>query len=150
MCTGCETYSVLLGQLARPIRHSLRTGPPHAATRAVSPSEVRGGGESDPSPLCDSVCVADRYAALYCSHCMWAPGAQHGIPRAAAPGGAGTTAVQPPQLPEHSSSRRPQRARAALGSVAIFQRQGEAAVDGSGFIRAPTRPSPATAAPDKP
>ncbi|KAJ1217885.1 hypothetical protein NDU88_005472 [Pleurodeles waltl] len=47
---------------------------------------------------------------------MWAPGAQQGIPQAAAPGGAGTTAVQPPQLLEHLSSRRPQRARAALGA----------------------------------
>ncbi|KAJ1208299.1 hypothetical protein NDU88_003685 [Pleurodeles waltl] len=63
----------------------------------------RGGGECDPSP--------HRYSV-------------RGIPGAAAPDGAGTSAVQTPQLREHLPSRQPRCTRAAPGLITIFQRHG--------------------------
>ncbi|KAJ1126554.1 hypothetical protein NDU88_004961 [Pleurodeles waltl] len=95
----------------------------------------RGGGECDPSPHRYSVRVAERCAALYRSEHMWAPGAQWGIPGAAAPDGAGTSAVQTLQLPEHLPSRQPRCTRAAPGLITIFQHHGGAAVNGSEIVR---------------
>ncbi|KAJ1109441.1 hypothetical protein NDU88_006802 [Pleurodeles waltl] len=86
------------------------------------------GGESDPSPQRDSIRVAERCAALCRSNHVWAPGAQQGIPRADAPDGAGTPAVQPPQLPGRPLSRGPQCTQAVPGPVTIFQHHGGAAV----------------------
>ncbi|KAJ1126522.1 hypothetical protein NDU88_004929 [Pleurodeles waltl] len=93
------------------------------------------GGESEPSPHRDSIRVTERCAALCRSNHVWAPGAQQGIPRAAAPDGAGTSAVQPLQLPGRPPCRGPQCSRAAPGLVTIFQRHGGGAVNSSGADR---------------